>query len=46
MKLAYEEGIPKMPQYDLLPENVYWIRHIDAPARLVKDDKVLGAMYT
>jgi biotin carboxylase len=46
VKLAYKEGIPKMPRYDLLPENVYWIRHIDAPARLVKDGKVLGAMYT
>ena len=46
VKLAYKEAIPKLPEYDVLPENVYWIRHIDAPARLVKDDKVLGAMYT
>jgi len=28
-----------------LPEGLYWIRHIDAPARLVKDGKILGAMY-
>lgn len=46
VKLAYKEDIPEMPKYDVLPENVYWIRHIDAPARLVKDGKVLGAMYT
>jgi carbamoyl-phosphate synthase large subunit len=46
VKLAYKETIPNMPKYDVLPENVYWIRHIDAPARLVRDGKVLGAMYT
>jgi biotin carboxylase len=46
VKLAYEEAMPKLTKYDVLPENVYWIRHIDAPAKLVKDGKVLGAMYT
>jgi carbamoyl-phosphate synthase large subunit len=46
VKLAYNEAVPKLPEYDVLPENIYWIRHIDAPARLVKDGKVLGAMYT
>lgn len=46
MKLAYGEEIPSIPKYDVLPENVYWIRHIDAPAKLVKDGRVLGAMYT
>jgi carbamoyl-phosphate synthase large subunit len=46
VKLAYKETIPTIPKYDVLPEKVYWIRHIDAPARLVKDGKVLGAMYT
>jgi carbamoyl-phosphate synthase large subunit len=45
VKLAYNEEIPKIPKYDVLPENVYWIRHIDAPAKLVKDGKVLGEMY-
>jgi carbamoyl-phosphate synthase large subunit len=44
-KLASEEDIPRIPQYDVLPENVYWIRHIDAPAKLVKDGKILGEMY-
>ena len=45
VRLAYKEVIPKIPRYNILPENIYWIRHIDAPARLVKDGKVLGAMY-
>jgi carbamoyl-phosphate synthase large subunit len=46
VKLAYKETVPNIPKYDVLPENVYWIRHIDAPAKLVKDGKVLGAMYS
>ncbi len=46
VKLAFKEQIPKLPKYNILPEEVYWIRHMDAPARLVKDNKVLGAMYS
>lgn len=45
VKLAYKEKIPNMPKYNILPADVYWIRHIDAPARLVKDGKILGEMY-
>jgi carbamoyl-phosphate synthase large subunit len=45
VKLAYDETLPEIPKYDVLPANLYWIRHIDAPAKLVKDGKVLGAMY-
>jgi carbamoyl-phosphate synthase large subunit len=44
-KLAFKESIPKMPKYNVLPADVYWIRHMDAPAKLVKDGKVIGAMY-
>ena len=44
-RLAFEETVPNMPKYNVLPADVYWIRHMDAPARLVKDGKVLGAMY-
>ncbi len=44
-KLAFKETIPEMPKYNVLPAEVYWIRHMDAPGRLVKDGKVLGAMY-
>jgi carbamoylphosphate synthase large subunit len=43
--LAFKETVPEMPQYNVLPADVYWIRHMDAPARLVRDGKVLGAMY-
>jgi carbamoylphosphate synthase large subunit len=45
-KLAYKEAMPKLEKYNALPADVYWIRHMDAPGRLVKDNKVLGAMYT
>jgi len=45
VKLAYKETIPKLPKYNILPEGLYWIRHIDAPAKLVKNEKTLGAMY-
>jgi len=45
VKLAYKEKIPNIPKYNILPTDVYWIRHIDAPARLVKDGKILGEMY-
>jgi carbamoylphosphate synthase large subunit len=43
--LAFKEKVPEMPKYNVLPADVYWIRHMDAPARLVRDGKVLGAMY-
>lgn len=43
--LAFKKRVPKMPKYNVLPADVYWIRHMDAPARLVKDGKILGAMY-
>lgn len=45
VELAYGESVPCLQQYDALPENVYWIRHMDAPARLIHDGKVLGEMY-
>ena len=45
VKLAFKESIPEMPKYNILPENIYWIRHIDAPAKLVKDGRIIGEMY-
>ena len=45
LKLAYKETIPKTEKFNILPSDVYWIRHMDAPARLVKDNRILGAMY-
>lgn len=44
-RLAFKETVPDMPKYNVLPADVYWIRHMDAPGRLVKGGKVLGAMY-
>ena len=44
-KLAYRENIPNIQKYNILPENVYWVRHMDAPARLIKDGKIIGEMY-
>ena len=46
VKLAFKESVPDVQKYDVLPANVYWIRHMDAPAKLVKDNKILGAMYS
>ncbi len=46
VKLGYKETIPAIPKYNCLPANVFWIRHMDAPAHLVKDGRILGAMYT
>jgi biotin carboxylase len=43
-KLAFKENLPDVPKYNVLPEDLYWIRHIDAPARLVKDGEVIGEM--
>jgi glutathione synthase/RimK-type ligase-like ATP-grasp enzyme len=45
VKLAFKENISGIPKNDILPQNIYWIRHIDAPARLVKDGKSIGEMY-
>ena len=45
VRLAFKEDIPDIPKYNILPENIYWIRHIDAPAKLVKDGSVIGEMY-
>lgn len=45
VKLAFKESIPEIPKYNVLPENIYWIRHIDAPSKLVKNGKIIGEMY-
>jgi carbamoyl-phosphate synthase large subunit len=37
IKLAYNEKIPKGPQYDILPENLYWIRHVDCSEHLIEE---------
>jgi hypothetical protein len=35
--LAYKEKIPEGPKYNILPENLYWIRHIDCSEHLVAE---------
>ena len=39
VKLAYDEPIPRVPRYNALPEGLYWIRHIDAPAVLRRESE-------
>lgn len=42
VKLAFGEEIPELPKYNAVPKGIYWIRHIDAPAVLVKNGKWRG----
>ncbi|MEM1514809.1 MAG: hypothetical protein QXH24_01985 [Candidatus Bathyarchaeia archaeon] len=45
LKLAYNERIPDFPKFNILPEELYWVRHIDASPCLIKDGEVIGRMY-
>ncbi len=45
VKLGYRESVPDLPKYNILPTGLYWIRHIDAPARLLIGGKAIGTMY-
>jgi len=36
--LGLDKEIPKGNKYNILPENMYWIRHIDIPARMIQGD--------
>lgn len=45
VKLALEEKINKIPRFNTLPANLFWIRNIDAPAKLVYRNKIIGEMY-
>lgn len=37
VKLAFDEKIPDGNNYNVLPENLYWIRHIDCAQHLVEE---------
>ena len=39
IKMAYGEPLPKLKQYNALPENLYWCRHLDSPTCLIKNNK-------
>ena len=45
VKLAFEEKINKIPKFNTLPANLFWIRNMDAPAKLVYQNKIIGEMY-
>jgi len=36
IKLAYDEKIPEGPKYNVLPKDLFWIRHIDCGFTLVE----------
>lgn len=37
LKLAFNEKIPEGPKYNILPKNLYWIRHIDCSEHLIEE---------
>lgn len=36
IKLAFKEKIPEGPKYNILPKDLYWIRHIDCSEHLIE----------
>jgi len=36
--LGLDREIPKGNKYNILPDNIYWIRHIDIPAKIIYGD--------
>ena len=45
LKVAYGESLPPLKKYNILPANIYWIRHIDIPGKILIDGKIAGEMY-
>jgi carbamoyl-phosphate synthase large subunit len=39
IKLGLEEHIPSLPQYNAVPENLFWVRLIDCGYKLIKDSE-------
>jgi len=37
IKLGFGEPIPKIKQYDIVDEGVYWIRHMDSEPKLIRE---------
>jgi hypothetical protein len=44
VKLAFGEDDPEVKQYCACKPNLYWIRHMDAPAQLVSEDQINAAV--
>jgi carbamoyl-phosphate synthase large subunit len=40
VRLGYGEQLPPLPERGALPEGLHWIRHIDCPAVLRKEDEL------
>lgn len=40
VKLAFKEKIPEGKRYNILPANLYWIRHIDCSHHLILDENL------
>jgi predicted ATP-grasp superfamily ATP-dependent carboligase len=40
LQSAYGEDVPKLAQYNVLPEDLYWIRQMDCGDKLVALDKI------
>ena len=36
IKLAFKEKIQEGPKYNILPKDLYWIRHIDCSQQLIE----------
>jgi len=39
VKMAFREKLPKLPKYNPIPENWYWVRMVDMGYKLVKNGK-------
>lgn len=39
-KIAFGEPLPPIPPYDSLEEGLYWVRHIDCPAVLCREEEL------
>ena len=40
IKLAFGEEIPKEPKYNVIPKDLYWIRHIDCDSHLIEKENL------
>jgi carbamoyl-phosphate synthase large subunit len=38
LKTAFDDPIPEGPQFDILPPDIFWLRHIDCPSILIRSE--------
>jgi carbamoyl-phosphate synthase large subunit len=46
VKLGCKEHLEKIPRYNILPKDLYWIRHMDSHPRLVRAGEMLGRLIS